>query len=507
MNASQPPGEQTPPDPQFGRSERPAEGFFGWIRGLGFSRAQDRWFAGVASGIAAKIGIDPLIVRGVFLVLAVLGGPGILLYVLGWLLMPDHTGRIHLEDIVRGRASTGVLITAVVLAAVIVLPVLLRIAGLPFGGLALWDVWGMPDWISALFAVLWWTALVGGAIWVIVWFFTSGPGAPGRQARTADARGDAGAEAGGDATGPKTAPTTPPPPGDAAEPSRDWAQWSEQVGQRAGEWGEDVGRRAAEWGERVSAESAARHRARRLGAGHILLTLAFALLAGGTAVAAILTGWVALPLSGDASQTWLAYVVGGVIALAVIGLSLIVAGARGKDGGILVFFSWCGVVALLFTAVFPSGSAFQPFGQRTVTISSDGDARGVTMIAGNATVDLSDLDDGTGRVNTEVWLLAGQARVVLPEDRPTIVDVRLLAGDITERGTDSDGRQSSGVLLHRTITAGSPVTGSRASASDDTAHVTIRLAFGSARVSDDPADFATADAAPMTALASEEALR
>ena len=65
MNAPHSTGEQTPPEPQTGRSERPANGFFGWIRGLGLARSEDRWLTGVAAGIAAKIDIDPLIVRGI----------------------------------------------------------------------------------------------------------------------------------------------------------------------------------------------------------------------------------------------------------------------------------------------------------------------------------------------------------------------------------------------------------------------------------------------------------
>src|SRR5690554_3031070 len=74
-------------------------GFFAWLRQLGISRDTDRWFAGVAGGIARRSGIDPIIVRGIFVVLALLGGPGILLYLAGWLLLPDQGGRIHLEEV------------------------------------------------------------------------------------------------------------------------------------------------------------------------------------------------------------------------------------------------------------------------------------------------------------------------------------------------------------------------------------------------------------------------
>ena len=47
--------------------------------------------AGVASGIAAYVGIDPLLVRIAFAVLTVMGGAGIPIYVACWLLIPDES--------------------------------------------------------------------------------------------------------------------------------------------------------------------------------------------------------------------------------------------------------------------------------------------------------------------------------------------------------------------------------------------------------------------------------
>ena len=46
--------------------------------------------AGVASGIAAYVGIDTLIVRIAFAVLTLVGGAGIPLYLVCWLLIPDE---------------------------------------------------------------------------------------------------------------------------------------------------------------------------------------------------------------------------------------------------------------------------------------------------------------------------------------------------------------------------------------------------------------------------------
>lgn len=53
------------------------------------SRA-DRKVAGVAGGLGRYAGIDPLVFRILFVVLALFGGSGILMYALGWLLIPDE---------------------------------------------------------------------------------------------------------------------------------------------------------------------------------------------------------------------------------------------------------------------------------------------------------------------------------------------------------------------------------------------------------------------------------
>ena len=53
-------------------------------------RRDDRMLAGVASGIAAYVGIDTLFVRIAFAVLSIVGGVGIPLYIVCWLLIPDE---------------------------------------------------------------------------------------------------------------------------------------------------------------------------------------------------------------------------------------------------------------------------------------------------------------------------------------------------------------------------------------------------------------------------------
>lgn len=48
----------------------------------------DRMVAGVCSGLARYFNIDPTVVRLVFLVTALAGGPGVLLYLLLWIITP-----------------------------------------------------------------------------------------------------------------------------------------------------------------------------------------------------------------------------------------------------------------------------------------------------------------------------------------------------------------------------------------------------------------------------------
>ena len=103
----------------------------------------DRWVGGVASGIAQRLGVDPLIVRGIFIVLAIFAGVGVLLYGLAWALLPEPDGRIHVQEAAAGRWSggmTGALITTLI--------------GLPGLGSGVWG-WDRHGF--------------GGFIWTVFW--------------------------------------------------------------------------------------------------------------------------------------------------------------------------------------------------------------------------------------------------------------------------------------------------------------------------------------------------
>jgi phage shock protein C len=81
----------------------------------------DRVIAGVCGGLARYLGIDPLLVRIAALLLIFAGGVGIVLYVIGWIAMPEEPavvdGVVEPEDDLdedeferrRGAAILGIL--------------------------------------------------------------------------------------------------------------------------------------------------------------------------------------------------------------------------------------------------------------------------------------------------------------------------------------------------------------------------------------------------------------
>lgn len=118
--------------------------FFASVRRTGLVRASDRWFGGVASGLALRLGIDALLVRAAFGVLALISGAGFVLYALAWALLPEQSdGRIHLEETIRGRFDAAIAGAGVML-----------VVGLNWhpGRFGWWGSWGF-GWFDDLFSI------------------------------------------------------------------------------------------------------------------------------------------------------------------------------------------------------------------------------------------------------------------------------------------------------------------------------------------------------------------
>src|ERR671915_1148047 len=95
--------------------------------------------AGVAAGLARRIGIDPLIVRVGFIAASFAGGFGLALYLLGWALMPGADGGRAPVERIAGRRETWLVVAGIVLLALAAL-LLLREWGIWFSDAIVWPV-------------------------------------------------------------------------------------------------------------------------------------------------------------------------------------------------------------------------------------------------------------------------------------------------------------------------------------------------------------------------------
>ena len=135
-----PTGTTPPPGASSGPATGPAAGFFAQLRGTGLYRSDERWIGGVAGGLAQRFGFDPLIVRGLFLATLLLGGFGLVLYAIGWALLPEERdGRIHLEGLTVGHPDIALLGA-----------LLMFVAGIGRGAWTDWPL-AVPHWVQGLF--------------------------------------------------------------------------------------------------------------------------------------------------------------------------------------------------------------------------------------------------------------------------------------------------------------------------------------------------------------------
>ncbi|MBF4604790.1 PspC domain-containing protein [Curtobacterium sp. VKM Ac-2884] len=415
----------TAPGPAAGTADSTAR-FFDWIRGLDVPRTDDRWLAGVCGAVARRTGLDPLVVRGVAIVVALLGGPVFLAYAVGWALLPDTTGRIHVERMIRGVLDPAL----IGIGVFVVLTFVPAVQGIWWQGVP--SAWGMPGWLEATLRTAWSIALVGGIVWLAVVVArrrTDGP-AP-------DADGATGTGTGASASARRdfwTSPDDPRPAGGAT--------WTADAGETS-----DAGRASWQWNApgtpqdrqrrhdermRSERERAAAWRAtraeRRSSAAYVAVSLGLALVAGaGVAV------WAQ-------AQAWPVAVLGIAAAVAVLAIATIVAGIRGRDDGALGLFSTIGVVALVVTGVLPAGTQVSLIGGTTWRVDSvaAGSERNYAMLVGGPTLDLRGLDETDAGGDVNLWLGAGGAEVLLPTDVPVRVEVSGVGYGVDTDGDDGD---------------------------------------------------------------------
>jgi phage shock protein PspC (stress-responsive transcriptional regulator) len=407
--------------------------FFDWIRGIHVTRSDDRWLAGVCGAVAERTGLDPLVVRGVAIVVALLGGPVFLAYAAGWALLPDSSGRIHVERMVRGVLDPAL----IAIGVLVVLTFVPAVQGIWWQGVPV--AWGMPGWLSATLGTAWTIALVGCAVWLVVVLARRGS----QPSDTDPADADAGARRDFWTSADEPAPMPTPTP---TPTSTDWTGAADRHRQH-------VDRMRAE--RERAAERRAKRSERLPGAAFVAVSVGLALVAGaGVAV------W--------AQQTDLPVPVLGIAAaVAVLAVATIVAGIRGRESGGLGLFATIGVVALVVTGVLPGGTQLSVIGGTTWRVDDVGQGaeRNYAMVVGGPTLDLRGLgeSDGGGQVN--LWLGAGGAEVLLPTDAPVRVQVSGVGYGV-DLHPDDDADDSLGGVL------GTTTVENRAARSADAADIT-----------------------------------
>lgn len=430
----------TPPPP----APAGESAFFASVRRSGLVRSEERWIGGVAGGVALRLGVDPLLVRGVLGASVLLGGLGMVLYGIGWALLPEQRdGRIHLEETIRGRFD------AALLGAVALLIVGLNRNDHWFG----W--WGGRDfgWLNGLL----WVAAVVVAVVLVVKAASSRrtpppygpyPGIPGPAPVPGPAATDAATGTGSGpvsmtkASAPRASdPASAPPPQGAAQsytaqpyatgqaPTQQYPTPPYPAQPYPTQAYPTQPYPAQGWAPapppppRAPRPSVPGPGSTTFGVVAALVLLTFAVL-------------LAAERSGDFTGS--VALTGGAVAIVLLGLATMVSGLRGRRS------SGLGTLAVLTTlVVLPlawagdrdwrwDGDSHAAIADTDFVVTErDVAARGYELGLGDSTVDLSDVDltDETLRVPVEMG--AGTLRVIVPEGAAVVADVTLGAGDIT----------------------------------------------------------------------------
>lgn len=387
------PTEPLPPLDPAGNPTRPLprpNGFFTWLRSLGIVRGEeDRWLGGVCSGIAARTGLDPVLVRGLFIVLGLFGG-GLLLYGLAWAFLPEPDGRIHAEEALRGTWTTGT--TGALVACLL-------------GGGSPSIFWAGDGVLGGFFWTLFW---VGGLGLLVYWLFTRGGRGAARGASTPNS------------PAPSMPPVSPAPY--AADSTPGTAPYTVQSVQQDTAQ-RDTARRPAGSSVRPAAVPPRRPRTTPGAAeaavvlGAVLLTIGVVLTLDYASVLNIGTP-VAVALAAGAAAN---------------GLGIVILGSLGRSSGVLGLTA---VAALVGAGV--TGTNMGTFD--TVVVANDADwsptssspaTGGYTLAAADGHLDLRYLADETDpSVEVPINLAASDLTVLVPDDIPVLVRADMFAGNV-----------------------------------------------------------------------------
>ncbi|TLM85406.1 PspC domain-containing protein [Pseudarthrobacter sp. NamE2] len=419
------------PGPRYGSSTTAqSTDFFSWVRSHGIYRGSERWVGGVSSGIAHRLGVDPLIIRGVFIVLTLFAGIGVLLYGLAWAFLPEPDGRIHVQEAGAGRWSTGM--TGSLIATVI---------GLTGLGGGFWG-WSHNGFGGFLWTVFW----VGGAIYLIYYLSQRNKGTRPAMAgeRTSGYSSTYGADYGtsGTSSFSATGTTYGTSPAAGSMPS-----YGGSYG--GGSFGDGTGSSGTPYGG--STPRPPKQRPAGPGAPAVAIAAGAALLAGGGLKALDAANVINLGDSANAI-VW-------ATAAAVLGLGILISGIRGRTAGVLSLFAVIALIAGGVYNVVGNGDRLR-FQQVNWSPASIAEARdGIDITAGRGTVDLTNLG-ATAPLPSDVVIpldiTASNVTVVIPDNMPVDIKADMTMGNLNE-ATGQRGGTTTRESSYNTDEPGAPL--------------------------------------------------
>jgi phage shock protein PspC (stress-responsive transcriptional regulator) len=364
-------------------------------------RDRNKVIAGVCHGAGVFFGVDPVIFRVVLVVLSLTGGIGLIVYGMGWLVIPQEGEReSEAHRLLSGRIE-GAPLTAVLMALV---------------GCGLYASM-IGNGANQAFSLL----LLTGTAAAVYW----------SQRRAAAAAGEMpapGAGPGGATRVATAVPEAPPavqaPPEPGAAPS--W--WREPLTKEpAYLWGPDDGPYEA---EDKAAWRARRRQVRREHSSWLFGLAVFLLTVTALCVGAGVS-WPYQPAAVSAE-------IGLASALGVLGVAFVVASFAGRARGGTTFFAVLTIAALIGTAMLPKSG--QGFGRTTWTpLTASAVQPSYQRGAGAATLDLTRVALDGRTVSTKVHIGAGQAEVRLPRNATVDLDYDLGVGELVLPGKVNDG--------------------------------------------------------------------
>lgn len=414
--------------------------YFDAIRRTGIVRTDDRWIGGVAGGIARRLGVDPLLVRGLLALSLLVAGAGFIVYAAGWMLLPEERdGRIHAQEMLRGNFDGADIGAGIML-----------LIGLTWDGARVF-FYSPFSWLGGWVTGLFWIGAVGAMIALVVMVVSKrSPGPrPGQSPPGGQAAPPGTPPRPGSAT-PAAEPTPPNPyvsdavgpadvPGPGAQGTGPAAQWYRQPGPTRAFPAQPAYGSAA-YGPALVTEPPARPEP---GAPPSAQATAPRTRGPGSAMVGSVLGVWALALAAllladraGAVDAPLALIgIGGLVGLC--GLGILVSGLRGRTSGTLGAVAIVALVLAGPTLAWDAtrtdiGQAHQALlGTASFQPTSVATAeRGYAFAAGTWTVNLTSLDESPELVEVPIAMAAGDLTVIVPSDAAWVATVRMTAGSV-----------------------------------------------------------------------------